>query len=145
MDRAVVVAFVALGSNVGDREAHLRAAIDALGALPGTRVAACSSLHETDPIGPQPQGPYLNAVAELWTTLERLRMRGAQIGLKRRCLAYRSELEIGADLAAHFHVELFLDLRHTVLLRQHGVFLLGKACTHVEILRLQRGLLCHQC
>ena len=70
MDRAVVVAFVALGSNVGDREAHLRAAIDALGALPGTRVAACSSLHETDPIGPQPQGPYLNAVAELWTTLE---------------------------------------------------------------------------
>lgn len=58
-------AFVALGSNLGDREAHLRAAVAALDATPGLRVVAGSHVYETDPVGPGPQGPYLNAVIEV--------------------------------------------------------------------------------
>jgi 2-amino-4-hydroxy-6-hydroxymethyldihydropteridine diphosphokinase len=62
-------AYVALGSNLGDREAILRDALAALAATPGVERLRASSLYETEPIGP-PQGLYLNAVAELETTLD---------------------------------------------------------------------------
>jgi 2-amino-4-hydroxy-6-hydroxymethyldihydropteridine diphosphokinase len=60
---------VALGSNLGDREAHLAAAIADLRAHPEIRIAAVSAVYETDPVGPPPQGPYLNAVVRLRTAL----------------------------------------------------------------------------
>ena len=46
------VAYVALGSNLGDREGYLRAARDAIAALHRTRVVATSAVEETAPIGP---------------------------------------------------------------------------------------------
>jgi len=61
--------FVALGSNVGDRAAHLAFARDRLAGLPGTRVVAMSQVEETAPLGPIPQGPYLNQMALLETEL----------------------------------------------------------------------------
>jgi 2-amino-4-hydroxy-6-hydroxymethyldihydropteridine diphosphokinase len=61
-------ALVALGSNLGDRLAHLQAAVDGLAAHPGITVEAVSAVYETDPIGPE-QPDYLNAVARLATTL----------------------------------------------------------------------------
>jgi 2-amino-4-hydroxy-6-hydroxymethyldihydropteridine diphosphokinase len=63
------VAYVALGSNLGDRRAHLEAAFAALAALPGTRLLARSSIFETPPFGPPGQQDYLNASAALSTTL----------------------------------------------------------------------------
>lgn len=58
-------AFVALGSNLGDRWAHLRAAVAGL-----PDVVAVSPAYETEPVGGPPgQGPYLNAVVELDTDL----------------------------------------------------------------------------
>lgn len=58
-------AFLALGSNLGDRRAYLA---DAIGSLPD--VVNVSSVYETDPVGgPLHQGPYLNMVVELDTTL----------------------------------------------------------------------------
>lgn len=62
-------AFVALGSNLGDRDTHIRAALVALAALPGTTLVAASSILETEPVGPPGQGMYLNAVAHLRTSL----------------------------------------------------------------------------
>lgn len=64
-----VDAYVALGSNLGDREAHLRAAVEALRVRPEIEVSAVSQVYETAPVGPPPQGPYLNAVVRLRTTL----------------------------------------------------------------------------
>ena len=64
------VAYVALGSNLGDRAAHLAAARAAIAALPGTRVLAESAVEETAPLGPVAQGPYLNQMLALETTLE---------------------------------------------------------------------------
>jgi 2-amino-4-hydroxy-6-hydroxymethyldihydropteridine diphosphokinase len=55
-------AFLGLGSNLGDRVAHLR---DAVAALPD--VVAVSPVYETDPVGGPEQGPYLNLVVELDT------------------------------------------------------------------------------
>jgi 2-amino-4-hydroxy-6-hydroxymethyldihydropteridine diphosphokinase len=65
----VPTAAIALGSNLGDRAAHLRAAFAALGSLPRTTLLAASSFFETAPVGPIPQGPYLNAAAILSTDL----------------------------------------------------------------------------
>lgn len=68
-------AWIALGSNLGDRAATIGAAIDAIGALPGVRVIARSSLHETEPVGgPTAQGRYLNGALAVeldspWTRL----------------------------------------------------------------------------
>jgi 2-amino-4-hydroxy-6-hydroxymethyldihydropteridine diphosphokinase len=58
-----VRAYLGLGSNLGDREAHLRAAVASL-----DEVVAVSGVYESDPVGgPAGQGRYLNAVVELET------------------------------------------------------------------------------
>ncbi|HWC11656.1 MAG TPA: 2-amino-4-hydroxy-6-hydroxymethyldihydropteridine diphosphokinase, partial [Acidimicrobiales bacterium] len=58
-------AFLGLGSNLGDRWAHLRAAV---AALPAGELVAVSPVYETDPVGGPPgQPPYLNLVVELAT------------------------------------------------------------------------------
>ena len=58
-------AYLGLGSNLGDRRAHLRAAVAAL-----PDVVAVSPVYETDPVGGPPgQGPYLNLVVALETNL----------------------------------------------------------------------------
>lgn len=60
---------MALGSNVGDRAAHLAFARERLAALPRTRIVAVSRVEETAALGPIPQGPYLNQMALLETEL----------------------------------------------------------------------------
>ncbi len=66
------IAYVALGSNLGDRAAHLARARVALAALPDTRVVAESDVEETAPIGPAGQAPYLNQMLAVETRLEPL-------------------------------------------------------------------------
>ena len=68
------VAYVALGSNLGDRRAYLRTAVDELGS-----VTAMSQIYETEPVGgPEAQGPYLNMVVRVETNLD-------PFALLRRC------------------------------------------------------------
>jgi len=62
--------YVALGSNMGDRAAHLAHARERLARLPATRLLAASRVEETAPIGPVTQGPYLNQMVLLETGLE---------------------------------------------------------------------------
>ena len=58
--------WIGLGSNVGDRWEHLTAARDALKAIPGVHLEAFSRFWSNPPIGgPQGQGTFLNAVAQL--------------------------------------------------------------------------------
>ena len=61
-------AYVGLGSNLGDRSAHLLLGLSALSRLPDTHLLRLSPVYETEPVGP-PQPPYLNLVAELETEL----------------------------------------------------------------------------
>jgi 2-amino-4-hydroxy-6-hydroxymethyldihydropteridine diphosphokinase len=63
-----VRAFVALGSNLGDRLGNLQEAVDRLGKAAGVRVVKSSRVYETDPVGP-PQPDYLNAVVMVETAL----------------------------------------------------------------------------
>ena len=77
-------AYVALGSNVDDRAAHLAHARARLGALPGTRLLAVSRVEETAPLGPRAQGAYLNQMVLLETSL-------SPIELLAHCLAIETE------------------------------------------------------
>jgi 2-amino-4-hydroxy-6-hydroxymethyldihydropteridine diphosphokinase len=61
--------FVGLGSNLGERVEHIRRAIRAMDTLESTRVARCSSLYRTAPVGNVEQPDFINAVCELETGL----------------------------------------------------------------------------
>lgn len=62
------VVYLGLGSNVGDREAQIDSALDALNS-PDLRLLRRSSLYETEPIGFRDQGWFLNMAAEFETDL----------------------------------------------------------------------------
>ena len=62
------IAYIGLGSNLDGPSAQLDAAREALGALPESRLEACSSLYRTAPVGP-PQPDFVNAVCRLRTGL----------------------------------------------------------------------------
>jgi 2-amino-4-hydroxy-6-hydroxymethyldihydropteridine diphosphokinase len=63
------LAYIGLGSNLGDREATIRAALERLAAGPEIEVEAVSSLRETDPVGYVDQPRFLNGAARLRTEL----------------------------------------------------------------------------
>jgi len=63
-----VRAYLCLGSNLGDREAAMAAALERIEQA-GVEIVGCSSLYETPPWGPVPQGPYLNLVVAVETLL----------------------------------------------------------------------------
>jgi len=65
----MTLAYIALGANIGDPVATLRAAFAALGDLPDSRLVAASSLYRTAPIGLAGQPDFINAVAAVDTAL----------------------------------------------------------------------------
>jgi 2-amino-4-hydroxy-6-hydroxymethyldihydropteridine diphosphokinase len=74
---------IALGSNLGDRAAILARARAAIGALPLTRLVAASVVEETAPLGPMAQGPYLNQMVLVETTLEPRALLNALLAVER--------------------------------------------------------------
>lgn len=87
-----VHAYVALGSNLGDRAGYLAAARTALAMLPDTRVVAASSVEETAPLGGLDQPPYLNQMILLETALA-----------PRDLLAALQTIEIANGRESHSH------------------------------------------
>ncbi len=77
------LAFVALGSNLGDRNANLSLARLRLGALPETTLVAASRVEETAPLGSIPQGPYLNQMVMLSTALTARELLTACLAIER--------------------------------------------------------------
>jgi 2-amino-4-hydroxy-6-hydroxymethyldihydropteridine diphosphokinase len=77
------VAFIALGSNLGDRSAHLARAREAIGALEQSRLLAVSSIEETAAIGPGKQSDYLNQMVALETELSPRELLTALQGIER--------------------------------------------------------------
>jgi 2-amino-4-hydroxy-6-hydroxymethyldihydropteridine diphosphokinase len=65
----VTRAYIGLGSNLGDRLAHLQRAVDELAATAGIDVVAVSPVYETAPVGGPAQDDFLNAVAAVDTDL----------------------------------------------------------------------------
>lgn len=63
------LAYLGVGSNVGDRRAAIELAASELSRLPGTRLIRTSTLIETDPVGMSDTGKFLNGVFEIETSL----------------------------------------------------------------------------
>jgi 2-amino-4-hydroxy-6-hydroxymethyldihydropteridine diphosphokinase len=76
-------AHIALGSNLGDRRAILTDALAQIARLPATAVVSVSAFIETKPVGPGPQGDYLNAAAELLTDLNAAELLAALLAIER--------------------------------------------------------------
>jgi 2-amino-4-hydroxy-6-hydroxymethyldihydropteridine diphosphokinase len=70
----MTTAFVGIGSNVGDRVAFCRRAVDELKALDDLRIEGVSSLYETSPIGGPPQRSFVNLVTKVTTELDARRL-----------------------------------------------------------------------
>lgn len=64
-----VTAFIGVGSNRGDSADACRQAVRHLAQTSHVRLLRCSSLYRTEPVGPQDQPWFINAVAEIRTTL----------------------------------------------------------------------------
>ena len=79
-----ILAYVALGCNLGDRYASLKSAVDALQAHANITEVQASSVYETDPMGPADQPDYLNAVVSLHTCLAPLELLDALQLIERR-------------------------------------------------------------
>ncbi|HEX5676479.1 MAG TPA: 2-amino-4-hydroxy-6-hydroxymethyldihydropteridine diphosphokinase [Alcanivorax sp.] len=73
---------IGLGGNLADPRRQLCRALEALAALPGTRLARHSDLYASAPVGPQDQPDFINAVAVLDTTLAPLALLDALQGLE---------------------------------------------------------------
>jgi 2-amino-4-hydroxy-6-hydroxymethyldihydropteridine diphosphokinase len=74
-------AYLGLGSNLGDRLAHLQSAVDGLAARAGM-VVAVSAVYETEPMGGPVQPDYLNAVVALDTALDARELLGVAKALE---------------------------------------------------------------
>lgn len=68
------LAYIAIGSNLGERERFLADARKAIGALPNTTLIAATPIQETDPLGDPTQGKYLNQMVSVSTGLEPVRL-----------------------------------------------------------------------
>lgn len=66
----MTVAYIGIGSNLGDKAARCREAAERMGRIPGCRVQAVSGLYRTEPVGVTEQDWFLNGVAALETDLE---------------------------------------------------------------------------
>jgi 2-amino-4-hydroxy-6-hydroxymethyldihydropteridine diphosphokinase len=114
----VRVGYLGLGSNVGDREAHLRAAVELLGRR-GVEVEAVSSAYETEPVGEVLDQPeFLNAALRIRTSL-------APEQLLDACKAVEAERGRAFDRPRHSPRPLDVDL-----------LLLGDLELHAERLTL---------
>jgi len=81
--------FVALGSNLGDREANLARGVSGLRER-GLRITARSSVYETEPVGGPAQGAYLNAVVQAETRLRPEEVLASCLGVEREAGRVRS-------------------------------------------------------
>ena len=65
-----ITAYIGLGSNLEDPVDQVRRALDELDQIPHTHLITASSLYRSDPVGPPGQPDYINAVAEIETSLD---------------------------------------------------------------------------
>jgi 2-amino-4-hydroxy-6-hydroxymethyldihydropteridine diphosphokinase len=102
---AIVLAYVGLGANLGDREGSIRRAVKLLGAADGVEVLSVSTLRETEPWGPVEQPPYLNGAVELETALGPRALLELLLDVERRLGRVRTERwgprTIDLDLLLH--------------------------------------------
>lgn len=85
------IAYIGFGSNVGDRSAHLNAALDRLARVDGVTVLAASTVYQSEAIGGPPgQDPYWNAVVKVRTRLDAAALLDALLSIELQLGRHRS-------------------------------------------------------
>lgn len=101
---------IALGSNLGDRAQHIAQALIDIAEIPDTRLLRRSRVHETAPVGPGEQRPYLNAVAICRTYLEPRPLLEHLLEIERRAGRVRDPDSRWAPRELDLDILLFEDL-----------------------------------
>ena len=96
-------AFLSLGSNLGDRAAYLRAALEAIGRGPRVELRGVSKVYETDPVEVEDEQPdYLNCVAEVECGVSRIELlrfcQGVEAALGREGKGERGPRTVDVDV-----------------------------------------------
>lgn len=109
--------YIALGANLGNPAATVRAAFAALANLPESRVVRTSSLYRTAPVGITEQPEFVNAVAELATTLAPEALLEALLEVEQRFGRVRAEKNgpRTLDLDVLLYDQRLVDLPHLTL------------------------------
>ncbi len=120
--------YIGLGSNLGEREAQIRLALDDLARLPASRLVRASSLYDSEPAGDVEQPNFLNAVAELETELTARQLLWNLLLIERRLGRTRTARwgprTIDLDLLLYGHLvvdEEDLQVPHPELIRRSFV------------------------
>ena len=87
----MAIAYLGVGSNLGDRQAHIQKAVALLRENENVQVKAVSSLIETEPEGPVPQGKFLNGAVMIQTSLMPNELLAALKNIERRCGRTKTE------------------------------------------------------
>lgn len=95
----MVVSYLGIGSNVGDRVAFCRAAVAALEGHPEIELDATSSLYETSPVGGPPQRSFVNLVVRIRTSLDARSLLEAVKGIERQLGREPNEMRWGPRVA----------------------------------------------
>jgi 2-amino-4-hydroxy-6-hydroxymethyldihydropteridine diphosphokinase len=91
----MTVAYIGIGSNVGERSDFCRRAVAALGETTGIEMQASSGLYETSPVGGPPQRSFVNCVAKVVTDLDPQALLDACKAIERRLGREPSEIRWG--------------------------------------------------
>ena len=102
-------AYVALGSNLGDREATLRAAVKELADEPGIDVVAVSRFIDTEPVGYVDQPRFLNGAVALDTTLSARELLDVLLEVERRFGRVREDVPAQGPRTLDLDLLLFGD------------------------------------
>ena len=78
----LAIVYLGFGSNLGDRKANVREAIERLDAIRDTSVKHVSSLYESAPVGYTDQPGFINSVAEIQTDLSPRELLSAVLGIE---------------------------------------------------------------
>lgn len=87
--------FIALGTNMGDREGNLLRAVAEIGRQPDIRLTALSSFYDTEPVGPVEQPSFLNAAARLESPLPPEELLQRLLEIETECFHRRREIAWG--------------------------------------------------
>lgn len=77
-----MIAYLGIGTNIGDRLQNLIDTVEALNLLPLTKVIEVSNVYETEPVGYSNQDDFLNIVVSVSTELNAHNLLGAALGIE---------------------------------------------------------------
>lgn len=86
----IKLAYIGLGTNLGDRLANLKRSLDLILQLPGVQLEACSNIYETKPVGGPEQGPFLNACISVKSNLAPVKLLQAMLAIEHKMKRIRT-------------------------------------------------------